>query len=211
MKNRQGTLCIALVAGAVGFGTALMLGAGDPDKGKAPHGQPQMTPEMQKMMEAWEAASKVGPMHEKLNFFAGNWNCDVEEMWGGNTQKSKGSMTSESIYGGRFIMSKYQGEMMGAPFMGTAVMGYNNASKMYETLWFDSMSTGMALSTGSMDTAGKKLSMSGETVCPMTGKPMTCRSTTTITGPDSYTMEFYHPNMEGKEELAMVINYKRAK
>lgn len=157
------------------------------------------------------AAATPGAMHEKLAYFAGKWNCEVTSHHGGNTETTKGTMVGESMYGGRFVFSKFEGTMMNMPFQGTSVMGYNNASKQFESLWFDSMSTGMMMSMGTMDAAGKKMNFSGETMCPLENKLKTCREVTTITSPDSYTMEFYHPNAEGKEELGMQINFSRVK
>lgn len=223
MKMCQGSWCIALAAGAVGFGSALMLGAGEPDKNMKPHSKPagkdmshaqpmpEMTEAQKKEMEAWMAAGTPGKMHEKLGFFAGNWNAEVTSHHDGQTDVTKGSMKSEPMYDGRFIMSKFEGSMMGMPFQGTAIMGFNNVTQEFEQFWIDSMMTSMALNTGTIDTAGKKMTLTGDYECPMDHKQKSSRWVTTITGPDSYTMELYYPNPEGKEELVMVNSYKRMK
>lgn len=227
MRICQGSWCVALVAGAVGFGAALMLGAGEPEKTKpgqpqpttgqkqgAPahgHPMPQMTEQQKREMEAWMAAGTPGPMHEKMAWFVGKWDAEVESNHDGMTDRSTGSMVTEPMWDGRFNKSKFNGAMMGMPFEGIAIAGYNNAAKRFETIWVDSMMTAMSFSTGTVDAAGKKFSFTSEGMCPVRNKMITCRTVETITGPDSYVMEFYHPNREDKEELAMTIRFKRAK
>lgn len=218
MKNGQCSWCVALIAGAAGFGAAVMLGAGEPEKKATPaqapaHAQPgghEMTPEQQREMEAWMAACTPGEMHKKLEYFAGKWTCEVKS-YHGPTEVTTGTMTGEMMHDGRFVMSHFKGTMMDHPFEGTSVMGYNNASKKFENVWFDSMNTAMGFSTGAMDAAGKKMSLSGETMCPVDNVMKRCRSVTTIVDADNYTMEFFQAGKDGKEELGMEIAFKRAK
>lgn len=213
-------LCwVALAAGSIGFGSALMIGMGEPDKKMA---QPtkkmadgamgKMDDKMAKMMEACTAAGTPGDAHKKLAWYAGKWNAEVSHIMNGETQVSQGFAESEMIFDGRYCKMTFTGDMMGSKFTGMSLMGYNNTSKMYESMWIDSMSTGMMTMTGENDAKNEKVcNWKGQFHCPMTGKLQNQREVTTIVDDNSYRMDFYGPDMEtGKETMMMTITFKRA-
>ena len=45
--------------------------------------------------------------------------------------------------GGRYVIGKFAGTMMGQPFEGMSTMGYDNAKKMFTSTWVDNMGTGI--------------------------------------------------------------------
>jgi hypothetical protein len=211
-------LCwVAAGAAAIGFASALMLGAGEPDKGMTGHAAGKakdaahqaMDPKA--MMEACEKAGTPGEMHKKLEYFAGKWDTECSEMWMGETTVTKGTCFAEKMWDGRYIKSEYKGSMNGKPFTGISYTGYNNAGKEFQSTWMDSMGTAMMLSTGKMDDSGKSWTYTGECNCPMTGQKMGMREVVTIIDANSYKFDMYMPGPEGKEMLGMTIMYKRAK
>ena len=72
------------------------------------------------------------------------------------------------------------------------------------------MSTGMAIGKGAYDADSKTLTDTGTFSCPGEGDK-TFRSVMTITGPDSFTLEWHMPGPDKKEYRAMVIDYTRKK
>jgi hypothetical protein len=210
---------VAVCAGAIGFGGALMLGAGEPPKTAAgtkkmddKHAMPAGGDKMAEMMQKCMAAGMPGEMHKKLDWFSGKWDCEISHIMNGETHVSKGSAVGEMIYDGRYSKMSFEGDMMGEKFTGMSLVGYNNVSKMFESMWVDSMSTAMMTMTGKLNEKGNEYSWTGQYHCPMTEKLTNWREITTIVDENTYRMDFYMPNMEtGKEEMQMTITYKRAK
>jgi hypothetical protein len=165
-------------------------------------------PKMAEMM----ASMTPGEHHAHLAKFAGDW--DVKsKMWmeeGAPPMESTAVVTAKMEMGGRFLYIHYNGDMMGQPFKGVSMMGYNNNSKQHESVWVDNMSTGIWYSTGSCSADGKTYTLSGIFTEP-DGTKKTTREVTSWTGADTYTMEFYETPGEkgGKERKMMELAYTR--
>lgn len=159
-------------------------------------------PKMAEMM----ASMTPGEHHAHLAKFAGDW--DVKsKMWmeeGAPPMESTAVVTAKMEMGGRFLYIHYTGDMMGQPFRGVSIMGYNNNSKQYESVWVDNMSISMWFSTGFCSADGKTYTMSGTFTEP-DGTKKTTREVTSWTGADTYVMEFYEtPSVKGATERKMM-------
>jgi len=55
--------------------------------------------------------------------------------------ESIGACEQKLVLDGHYLEQTYTGDMMGAPFTGINIFGYNNHTKMYESIWLDSFST----------------------------------------------------------------------
>ena len=165
-------------------------------------------PKMADMM----ASMTPGEHHAHLAKFAGDW--DVKsKMWmdeGAPPMESTAVVNAKMEMGGRFLYIHYNGDMMGQPFKGVSMMGYNNNSKQHESVWVDNMSTGIWYSTGTCSADGKTYTMSGIFTEP-DGTKKTTREVTNWTGADTYTMEFFETPGEkgGKERKMMELSYTR--
>jgi hypothetical protein len=148
-------------------------------------------------MAAWMAAAEPSEHHQHLANMAGEWDCTVKSNWTGQPEQSKATVKAHMRMGGRYLVSNFQGTMMGQPLNGQGIMGYNNMSKKYETVWRDNMGTGMMIETGTCDSAGKVITTSGESAGP-DGKMMKSRTVYTI-GDKKYSIEMYQPGPDGKE------------
>lgn len=156
------------------------------------------------------ASMTPGEHHAQLAKFAGEW--DVKNtMWmedGAPPMESTAVVSSRMEMGGRFLYMHYNGDMMGQPFRGVSIMGYNNNSKQHESVWVDNMSTSIWFSTGTCSSDGKTYTMSGTFVEP-DGTKKTTREVTTWTGADTFTMEFFENLPGGKERKMMELAYTR--
>lgn len=174
-------------------------------------GMPNMTPEMMKEMETYMKAAQPGPMHEKLQKSVGTWAGHVK-MWheaNSPAMESEGTMTLVSLMDGRFVHGEYSGDMMGMPFHGANIMGYDNVSKKFQQTWVDNMGTGMMTGTGEPSADGKKINWTMKYNDPMAGKEVTIRETDTWTSDDTMMLEMWGPGKDGKEMKMMEISYKR--
>lgn len=173
----------------------------------------QTSPEDQeKARQAYAAAGAVTENHKLLHFYVGKWDVTTI-MWefpGAPGQTSQGSAEVFAILGGRFIMSQFSGTVMGAPFEGGQIDGYDNIRKKFQTLWIDSTSTAFFFLDGAYDPAAKAWTLTGRWADPMGGvSPV--RLVNRIVGPDEYVSEMWMGLPDGKEFKSMENRYVRKK
>lgn len=165
-----------------------------------------------KAMEAYMKAGAVTADHEALKFFAGRWKVEAR-MWaapGAPPTESVNANVGEMILGGRYVRLSYKGEMMGQPFEGLQISGYDNLAKAYTTLWIDNTSTSFYLLKGTYDAARKIYTFTGRWADPAGGETPV-RMVIKIVSPDEYVSETYTTLPDGKEFLGMVDRSVRVK
>ena len=163
-------------------------------------------------MAAYEKIGRPGKEHERLKALAGEFEADVK-WWmapGQPPQSTKGKEKGELILGGRFLQTHYQGEMMGKPFSGQMVMGFDNGKKKYVSSWVDSTSTAIMTAEGTADEAGKVITMQSEMKEP-DGRMQKFKQVTTIVDDTSHTYQMMVMLPDGGEFKVLEITYKRAK
>lgn len=154
------------------------------------------------------AGAELSSVHRELQQDVGTWDAVVRS-WMNPSQppmEEKGVERISSICGGRFSWSDYQGSMMGAPFTGHALVGYDETTKQYSGYWIDSMSATWASIRGSRDEDSDKIVMKGSCLCPE-GRPMAMTQVLTRKDKDNRLcqMEFVMEAGTHKMEIA----YKR--
>ena len=95
--------------------------------------------------------------------------------------------------------------MMGQPFVGMAIDGYDRQQKKYTSVWVDSMTDQTLLMTGTADANGV-ITYTAKGHCPMTGKECAMTSVLTPRGDGSFTFE-----MQKDGAVCMRLDYTRAK
>jgi hypothetical protein len=173
--------------------------------------QQKMTPEEQAMMEAYAKAGTPGPEHAHLASIVGTYDTIVTGFTpdGKVSEKTKGTAERMMVLNGRVLVEKFHGEMMGAPFEGHGMHGFDNVTKKYWSTWNDSMSTGLMLSEGTCD-ASHACSYIGTYTDAVTGKPKQLRMTTSRSG-DAETFNMFDKGPDGKEFKMMEIIYTKRK
>jgi hypothetical protein len=187
---------------------ALMLtSAAWADEAKAP---PQLTPEQKAEMEAYQRAATPGAQHKQLASSVGTYAAMVKS-WsepGGKPVEEAGTATRTMALDGRVLVEQYQGTMMGQPFMGHGMSGYDNVTGQYWSTWNDNMSTGLMVSHGTCDDK-MACSFTGSWNDPVRKAPVQARMTTRWTGPTTEVFEMYGPDKQGKEMKMMEITYTK--
>ena len=166
--------------------------------------------EMNEEMAAWMALAEPSTEHEFLERLVGTWNAK-NRFWmepDAPPIESTGVSTNEMILGGRFLESEYSGSMMGQPFHGFALEGYDVYQEKHTGLWIDSMGTLTMISEGNCDKSGKVLTMIAETRDPMTGLTMKTKGVTTFRSEDEYTYEMWYVG-DGEPVKTMEVTYTR--
>ena len=161
-------------------------------------------------MKAWMAYMTPGSVHEMLAKSNGEWTGDIT-MWmspDAPPTKSTGTSVNSMILGGRYQQSNYTGNMMGMPFEGISVLGYDNSKKKFINSWVDNMGTGMMILEGDWDDATKTVNFKGKQTDPMTGNDMDVRETFQIIDDNNQKMEMFM-TQNGNEMKTMEILFKR--
>jgi hypothetical protein len=103
------------------------------------------------------------------------------------------------ILDGRFLQDEFSGEMMGSPFTGIGVIGYDNQSKKYVSIWMDSMSTGIYFFEGTASQDGRTISLESRFNDPIKG-PGTWHLVTRIVDENTEVAEMRMTYESGGEE-----------
>ena len=183
------------------------------EKPKAKSGAGKSDAEKQEMQKKMEAAGKPGPAHKALDALAGNWKAEVK-CWmepGGEPHASQGTAKATWALNGHFLEEEFHGEMMGKPFTGRSLMGYDNTKQTYNFVWLSDMQTSMIISEGKAEKDNKVITLEGKTSCPATGRqdiPM--KMVLRVTSPDKHVFEMFDGS-KGESAKTMEITYTRTK
>ena len=182
---------------------------------------PGMSAEEAKCMELMMTLGQPAEEHKALvSHFVGTWDTENKMFMGpGEPMVSKGTAKSAVILDGRFIADEFEGDMMGSPFKGMGLTGYDRINKQYVNTWTDSMSTGIFMSTGTYDPSKKAYTYKGDMCIPSESGKVTkspIRMVITIVSNDKHTFEWFEmkENKETKkmeETRTMEITYTRKK
>lgn len=166
--------------------------------------------DMKAMMEAYAKIGTPGAPHKMLERLAGNWEAKVK-MWpepGKAPMENTGSSLAKMIMGGRFLQEDFSGEMMGGPFNGLAITGYDNHTKKFSEIWLDSTSTSMLLFEGAASRDDKTLTLECRHQDAVRG-PMKWRSITRIIDDHTHVFEMFNVDKRGGAVKSMEITYTR--
>jgi hypothetical protein len=176
-------------------------------EGEAKSGSSKPELNKEEMMKKAQAAGTPGPAHKALDAFVGNWKADVKCSMGEGSESnnSQGTATTKWILGGRFVAEEFHGEMMGKPFTGKCLLGFDNSKQTYKCVWVDDFSTAVYTSEGKADSSNKVITLEGKADCAATGqKDVPRKQVYRVLGPDKYVLEMYN---DGQKQ--MEITYTR--
>lgn len=150
-----------------------------------------------------------GKEHQQLTKSAGTWDAVIETVgMDGKPAQSKGVSVRRVGPGGFFVIDEFEGEMMGMKFTGHGTTGFDPMKGKYVGTWCDGMSPTILVLEGSMDAAGKVLTMTCKGP-DMTGKMVDMRMVTTMVDADHEVFEMFMPGPDGKEMQMLKITYTR--
>jgi hypothetical protein len=173
--------------------------------------KPEMTPEQKAEMEAYMKAGTPGGPHQALASSAGSYDLKIKS-WhepGAPAMEDSGTATRSMALGGRVLVEEVNSSMMGMPFTGHGMMGFDNVSGKYWSTWNDSMSTGIMVNEGTCDSQTKICTFTGSWNDPIKKTPVKARMTTRWTSPTTEVFEMYGPGKDGKEMKMMEITYTK--
>jgi hypothetical protein len=160
--------------------------------------------------QAWTEYMTPGEGHNILADHAGEWKT-ITTFWmnpAAPPQKYEGNAKNEMIMGGRYLKSYFSGDMMGMPFEGMSLEGYDNAKKEYTSVWVDNFGTGTSISTGKYNEETKSITYTGTVYDPISGKDVMIKEIIKTIDKDHHLMEMYSI-VDGKEVKTMEVAFER--
>lgn len=154
------------------------------------------------------APPQPGPEHEILARDVGVWDATIEMALPGAPPMTMSGVETNTLMGGRWLISKYESDMMGQPFEGRGITGWDPEKKAYVGVWVDTMSAEMTHAEATYDAETGTMTGWMEMPDPMGG---TTRAKTEATWPDesSRIVKVYGP--DGGPEPFMTFTYEKRK
>lgn len=162
------------------------------------------------MGKAWLEYGTPGPAHQKFAYKAGHWTVNTKHMMTNPPTLAVYTSEIKSVLDGRFVSESMQGEMMGMPFQGLGMTGYDNLKKAYFVTWVDNWGTGVTYLQGRYDAEAHSFVYDGLMADPLAGGSAKCRFIEHKLDDDHWTMQMYMTH-DGKLMLDMEANYTRMK
>jgi len=169
----------------------------------------QPPPDQDAAMKAYMESAKPGPEHKMLADMAGTWDVSMTNYTDPKSPTTtKGTSVMTTMMDGRYIKEELTSEMMGMPFHGFGITGFNNTTRKFETIWLDTMGT--MIMTGSGEGANGTINVTFDFVDPMSKQKVTAKGVTKVIDANKHTFTMYMM-MDGKEMKAMEAEYTRKK
>lgn len=150
--------------------------------------------------------------HQVLEAYTGTWNHALKFYPAPDAQPMEMTATSVAgmTMGGRYLVSRFDGSFLGAPFEGLETVGYDKVKGKYFSLWYDNMSTGPMVLWGDWDPSTKTLTLEGTVSDPLTGNPeVAVRNTSQLLDNGSIHYENWGPGPDGKVFKMMEVHSTR--
>ena len=161
------------------------------------------------MMRKAEEAGRPGPEHKALEMLVGDWKAEVK-CWmepDGAPQVSQATAKVSWTMNGRFLQEDFSGEMMGKPFQGRTVIGFDNVKRIYQSVWVSDMQTSMFVTEGFGE--NDTITLEGTSSCGATGQTdMPMKVVLRTISPDKRTFEMFDTS-RGSDVRTMEITYTR--
>ena len=155
---------------------------------------------------------KPTPHHLAMKTLEGTWDAVVKVYMepGKPPMESKAVEVNQLLPGGLWLQSEFKSEMMGTPFEGRGLFGYDPATRKHVGTWVDSTVTSMALSTGTCKHDCKEITCFFKGP-GMDGKMTTYKEISVEKDADHRTMTMFIKGKDGAYHLNMGIEYTRRK
>jgi len=166
--------------------------------------------DMQKIMEIYKKAGTPGEPHKLLAKLEGSWTTRTRGWMEPDKPpiESTGTCEQKLVLDGHYLQQVYSGDMMGLPFTGINLLGYNNHTGKYESVWLDSMSTAIYYFVGTASADGRTITQKCSYDDPVRG-PSVWRSVTRIRDDNTLGFEMFITPKGGKEEKMMEMTVAR--
>jgi hypothetical protein len=156
-----------------------------------------------KLVPASATTAKPSAQHALLAAGIGDWNVTSKSMVPGQpVVEEKCSEHVAPICSGKWFWSDFTGSMMGQPYEGHSLTGYDEATKQYVSFWIDSRSATHARTAGTYDPATQRWTFAGE-CADSACKPAKIHQTYTQKDADARDLQMTFETVDGKHEMRL--------
>ena len=203
-RSMHGYTLIVLLASVL----LALPGRGQEQKAGAPSAA-----EMQEMMKKWQEVMTPGEEHKQLGFLVGSWTTE-SKMWMNGPdappEMTKGTSTMKYVLGGRFVQQEMKSTMMGKPWTGMGLLGYDNFKKAYVGSWVDNTATALATMEGTANADHTVFTPNGKMDDPTTGeKDKPVQYVWRIVDKKTHIFEIFDPSIKSGNTKVFEITYKK--
>jgi len=151
---------------------------------------------------AQDASPALVEEHRLLDAFSGDYTAEV----GGMLGESEGTSRVESTsLGGIWSVQHFESSLMGQPYTGLEIVGYDPLKQKYVSVWVDSLTPLLLVMEGDYDADSKTLTMKGQSR-GMDGEVAEMVNTLKL---GEHGKERWEMNIEGMAAPMMTIDYTR--
>lgn len=154
-----------------------------------------------------DAGPKPTKQHEMLSKKVGKWNTTMIMPGAPN---AKGTSTNRMV-GDFWLIDDLETEVMGAPYHGHGVLGYDPEKEKFVGVWADSMNPSLMTFEGEFDEESKTLTYEVPGKNPMTGKAHIEKHETKFISDDEFEFRMLWPGENDTMQEVMKITYERQK
>lgn len=161
-----------------------------------------------------ESFSIPGEPHELLATTVGSWDVTIR-IWSDPdpeaepTSETEGTAVGRWILGQRFVETVYEGEVLGRPFEGLKIEGFEKAIEKYVSTWRDNLGTYTLVFKGECEDSCRERTMTGTFTDPVSKLPFRLKGVTTIEDEDNYTYQSFVITPNGQEFKNMELEARR--
>jgi hypothetical protein len=162
-------------------------------------------------MAKWMEMAAPGPHHAQMMKSVGTWEIH-SKMWMDPSQpamETSGESTITSLLDGRFLSEVIHAPMMGMPWEGRGIYGFDKGTGKHTGIWFDSFGTMMMSFEGECDGQCGVITMYSDYTDPTSGQPARVKSVVTRLDDDHSKQELYNVMKDGSEVKIMESAYTR--
>ncbi|MBN2563916.1 MAG: DUF1579 domain-containing protein [Phycisphaerae bacterium] len=177
----------------------------------AARGEQPTSADAESQIEIWARYAMPGKRHRLLDQMAGNWDTAATYWMNADSPpvQSKGSCERKWILDGRFLFEEFDGGMLGLPFRGVGLYGYDAFEQKYTSAWVDTTSTAIMNNLGVYDEPNNLVNFVGHYGDPWTGIKKPSRGLTRFVNKDKHVLELYTHAPDGREYKILEIVYTR--
>ncbi|MHC4224108.1 MAG: DUF1579 family protein [Planctomycetota bacterium] len=175
----------------------------------------EQDPKMAEWMQLWQKYATPGEHHQELARFIGKWTVDSKMFMqpGVPPMTSKGSAEFKWLMPNRWLAQEYTGSMMGMPYTGFGITGWDNYKKKQVQVWVDTLSTDMKAAEGVVvDPKGQVQVLYGTMDEYLTGEhDKIVKYVTRIIDQDKFVFEIWDMGMGPDGGRVIELTYTRQK
>lgn len=154
--------------------------------------------------------STPGAPHRQLARWEGSWTTRTKS-WADPSmppRESTGTSEQKMILDGHYLQDTETGDMMGGPYSGINITGYDNGSKKFVTTWISSANTSIFYAEGTASADGKTVNYESIPMSTPMGS-MKFHITVSFIDDNNYRFEMFGIDKSGKENKMMETLYTR--